>query len=231
MSWISKTWKDWTGQTSAENAANAAAVSQREANKWSYRIALENRQWQDALTTSLVSRRAIDLQRAGINPILAAGQGGMGGAPMPSGSTATMQPEVTAETARMKSIEKDRAKRELAMMTSNMLLNSAAASEKKAHVREREANTALANSANAVKKEELAMFQMENELRRASQKGAVQKRKDVSGYQRTKVGRGMNLLTHQLRKIPVLGALFSASAASVPGLSTGGPSVKGYKRY
>lgn len=62
---------------------------QSSANKANLRIARENRQWQEMMSNSAYQRSAKDLEKAGLNRILAIGQP----ASTPAGNIATMQNE------------------------------------------------------------------------------------------------------------------------------------------
>lgn len=76
---ISNTWDDFTGKTAVKkaNAANA-----EEAQK--------NRDWQEYMSNTAITRQQQDLLNAGINPNLAAS---LGGASVGSGAQAEMQAE------------------------------------------------------------------------------------------------------------------------------------------
>lgn len=63
-----------------------SGLGQRSANRANLRIARENRAWQQMMSNTAVTRRFADLERAGINPLLA----GRYDASTPPGNIATM---------------------------------------------------------------------------------------------------------------------------------------------
>ncbi|QXP08575.1 MAG: DNA pilot protein [Arizlama microvirus] len=73
-----------SGASSIMSARGADA-----ANAMNYRIAQENRDWQERMSNTSHQRETADLRAAGLNPILSATGGS--GASSPGGSTAVMQ--------------------------------------------------------------------------------------------------------------------------------------------
>lgn len=81
-----KAWKDFSGQT-AQEKANAANIAEAE----------KNRQWQEKMSNTAITRQMQDMLNAGINPNLA---GVAGGASTPGGAQAQVNPvPSTAQTA------------------------------------------------------------------------------------------------------------------------------------
>jgi hypothetical protein len=79
------------------SAANVVAgvlskKGQDQANRENERIARENREWQERMSSTAYQRAMADMKSAGLNPMLAYMQGG---ATTPSGSTAQMQDSIT----------------------------------------------------------------------------------------------------------------------------------------
>jgi len=70
--------------------SGAAASSARAANRSNERIARENREFQERMSSTAHQRATKDLEAAGLNRILALG----GPSSSPAGSTAQMQPEI-----------------------------------------------------------------------------------------------------------------------------------------
>lgn len=67
----------------------SSAAAQRDANETNLRIAQENRDFQENMSNTSFQRGIRDMRAAGLNPIMAASQGG---ASTPAGSTATVEP-------------------------------------------------------------------------------------------------------------------------------------------
>lgn len=65
------------------------ALSQHSANRMNMRLAREQRDWEERMSSSAYQRAVEDMRRAGINPMLAISQGG---ASTPGGTAATVQP-------------------------------------------------------------------------------------------------------------------------------------------
>lgn len=75
-------------------------IGQGEANWTNRKIAEENREFQERMSSSAVSRHKADMEKAGLNPILAAG----GQASTPGGSTAVMQNQLEAAASAAKEL-------------------------------------------------------------------------------------------------------------------------------
>lgn len=93
MSFLKKVGKALGGSVGSIIGAGAgllggamSASGQREANRQNYRIARENREWQQQMSNTAVRRRMEDMRRGGINPLLAAKYD----ASTPAGNIATM---------------------------------------------------------------------------------------------------------------------------------------------
>lgn len=72
--------------------AVASAVGTERANRANKQMAREQMQFQERMSNTSYQRAVADMRLAGINPILAAGQGG---ASTPGGATATMQDAIS----------------------------------------------------------------------------------------------------------------------------------------
>lgn len=82
-------WDDLTGKT-AQKKANAANLAEAERNRiFNAEEAQKNRDWQEQMSNTAITRQVQDLNNSGINPLLAAQ---LGGAAVGSGSTASGTP-------------------------------------------------------------------------------------------------------------------------------------------
>lgn len=75
---------------SAGQQQDAAAEAQRNANQFNYAASKDQQAFQEYMSNSAYERAAASMERAGINPLLAAG----GAASTPQGSMSTASPEV-----------------------------------------------------------------------------------------------------------------------------------------
>jgi len=85
--WLAKNALGLLGVGGDIFGASSSASAIRAANESNERIAKENRQFQERMSSTAFQRAYTDMKAAGINPILAAGSQ----ASSPGGSTATMQ--------------------------------------------------------------------------------------------------------------------------------------------
>lgn len=100
---------------------NAAQQGQQQANQANLDLSAQQMQFQERMSSSAYQRSMADMQKAGLNPMLAYSQGG---ASTPQGQMATMQNENQAlATLGSSAIEIGRLKRESEQMGSQVELN------------------------------------------------------------------------------------------------------------